>query len=161
MFFCNIRNLNASEQQLVVMNAIMRRLRQQDSEAKLAFLAYHSCMEVPEQVKPEEGIFLEYAPINRTFDRPIQEQDCEDTKNLPLLLAYFGKENAKVLEYWYDNSLFSDWKKPPKAFTPNGDVIRMDMGYYRSLGCDYLSSFACFLGEDYEELFGEPDISDF
>ena len=153
--------LSASDQQLLVMNGIVRRLREKDPEAKLAYLGYYACMEVPKQVKPKAGIFLEYAPIDRKFDRPVSQQLGESAKMLLALRDFFGTENAKVLEYWYDNSLFSKWTKPPKAFVPDNDLIREDVAYYHSLGFDYISSFACYLGEDYEELYGEPDISAF
>ena len=44
---------------------------------------------------------------------------------------------------------------------PNHDLIRGDIRYYRELGFDDIASFACFLGEDYEELYGEADITPF
>ena len=75
------------------------------------------------------------------------------------LLDFFGKDDAKVLEYWYDNSLFSKWKKPPVSFTPDSEAILRDYAFYRDLGFKNLSSFACFLGADYVELYGEPDLS--
>lgn len=153
--------LSASDQQLLVMNAILRRLRQKDPGAKLAYLGYYACMEVPTAVKPEEGIFLEYAPIDRKFDRPVSDQLGESASTLIALRDFFGTNDAKVLEYWYDNSLFSRWTKPPKEFVPGNDIVREDVAYYHSLGFDYISSFACYLGEDYEELFGEPDLSAF
>lgn len=155
------RGLSASDQQLSVMNAILRRIQKTDPEAKLAYLGYYACMEVPEKIKPEKGIFLEYAPIDRKFDRPVSAQLEDSAKTLHDLLAFFGKKDAKVLEYWYDNSLFSKWKKPPKQFVPTNELIREDVAYYHSLGFDYIASFACYLGPDYEELFGEPDISAF
>lgn len=155
------RNLSASDQQLTVMNAVIDRLRGKDPEAKLAFLAYHACMEPPERVKPAPGIFLEYAPINRGFDKPVREQDCTDANALEKLLAYFGAEDAKVLEYWFDNSLFSGWKKPPKPFSVDPSLVREDVSYYASLGFSNIASFACYLGEDYEELYGEAELPAF
>ena len=71
------------------------------------------------------------------------------------------QEDAKILEYWYDNSLFSDWKKPPRRFTPDNSLIRDDIAFYRDKGIPYISSFACYLGKDYEALYGEPDLSAF
>jgi len=77
------------------------------------------------------------------------------------LLARFGSESAKVLDYWYDNSLYSNWTKPPKAFRLEGEVMRADFEYYRSLGFLDFSSFACYLGEDYESLHGDVDVKPF
>ena len=39
--------------------------------------------------------------------------------------------------------------------------MRADFEFYRSLGFEDFSSFACYLGEDYEELHGEVDITPF
>lgn len=151
--------LSASDQQLLMMNKIIRTLRKQDPNAKLAYLAYYACMEVPKTVKPEKGIFLEYAPIDRDFTRSVRE--TTDEAHLKALLDYFGRKDSKVLEYWFDNSLFSGQKKPEKKFVPNNRLIREDIDYYRSLGFETISSFACFLGPDYEALHGEPDLSAF
>ena len=80
---------------------------------------------------------------------------------LPRLLEFFGREGAKVLEYWYDNSLYSKWKKPPEKFVLNKDAMQSDIAEYISLGFSEITSFACFLGDDYEALWGEVDISDY
>ena len=77
------------------------------------------------------------------------------------LMRFFDKGPKKVLEYWYDNSLFSHWKKPPVKFVLNEEAMRTDIEEYRCMGFDYLSTFACFLGEDYEELHGNVDITSF
>ena len=36
-----------------------------------------------------------------------------------------------------------------------------DIAQYRKDGFDRISVFACFLGKDYEELYGKADIGDF
>ena len=102
---------------------------------------------------------MEYAPIERKFDRPVWEMPEEEIEKLKALLDFFGRKDSKVLEYWFDNSLFSKWKKPPIRYTPNNDLIREDIRYYRDLGFENITSFACFLGQDYEDLFGEPDVT--
>ena len=66
-----------------------------------------------------------------------------------------------MLEYWYDNSLFSNWKKPPAKFSPDNEMIKADIEFYKRLGFNDIASFACYLGEDYEALYGESDISAF
>ena len=35
------------------------------------------------------------------------------------------------------------------------------MAKYREMGFDMISSFACFLGKEYEELHGEVDVKPF
>ena len=160
--FCHCpacRELSPSEQQMKILNRILRRLKEDNPKARLAYLAYVECITPPVSIKPDDGIFLEYAPFLRNFKRPLSE----DAQSEPILdlLAVFGKENAKVLDYWYDNSLYSNWTKPPKEFFLEGEVMREDFSFYRSLGFEDFSSFACYLGADYEELFGEVDILPF
>ena len=82
-------------------------------------------------------------------------------ENIVSLIEFFGADTAKALDYWYDNSLFSDWKKPPARFCVNEKALESDISFYRSLGFEDIGAFACFLGEDYEALYGEPDISAF
>ena len=36
-----------------------------------------------------------------------------------------------------------------------------DISQYRKDGFDCISTFACFLGKDYENLYGRVDIGDF
>ena len=66
-----------------------------------------------------------------------------------------------LLEYWFDNSMYSRWKKPPVAFCPNNDMIRQNLAFYTDAGFENIRVFACFLGADYEELHGEPDLTAF
>ena len=160
--FCHCercRELSPSDQQLKILNAVIRRLKRDNPRATLAYLAYFECIKPPVSIKPDDGIFLEYAPFERNFKRPLSE----DAQSAPILdlLAVFGKESAKALDYWYDNSLYSNWTKPPKAFSVEGEVMREDFAFYRSLGFSDFSSFACYLGADYEELFGEVDVCPF
>ena len=155
------RRHSASEQQLIALNAMIREIRREIPTARMAYLAYLDAIEVPHGVTPEAGVFLEYAPIEKA--KPVRDpvlvaQELRATREQ---LAYFGKQDAKVLEYWLDNSLFSGWKKPPKAFAADAEAIRADIAEYRSLGFDTVATFGCFLGEDYEALYGEPDITPF
>ena len=86
----------------------------------------------------------------------MNEVEIEKVKRL---LTFFGKKNSCVLEYWYDNSYFSGYKKPPKKLKVNNATIKEDLKFYLDLGFEQISSFACFLGEDYVELHKEPDLS--
>ena len=151
--------LTPSDQQLKILNRIAVRLKSDDPLASLAYLAYFDCMEPPQIIKPEKNIFLEYAPIERNMHRPLLHGS--DDRALKKLLGVFGKDTAKILEYWYDNSLFSGWKKPPERFSPDKAVIFSDFEFYRSFGIEDIGSFACYLGEDYEKIYGEADFSPF
>lgn len=157
--------LSFSDQQMLVVNRMAEKLRAAIPDAKLCFLAYHGTEKPPVQIKPVEGVFLEYAPMDRDFSAPASAVSQEAKDNIAKLMAVFGKEDATVLEYWYDNSMFSNWCKrrsePPKAFTPRNDLIPGDLRWYESLGFEHIASFACYLGDDYVNLHGQPDISAF
>ena len=153
--------LTISDQQMLVVNRMAQKLRAAIPGAKVCFLAYHGTETPPTQIKPVEGVFLEYAPMNRDFSAPASAVSREAKENIAKLMEVFGKEDATVLEYWYDNSMFSKWTKPPKAFTPRNDLIPGDLHWYESLGFAHIASFACYLGEDYVNLHGQPDISAF
>ncbi len=155
------RRLSVAEQQLTALNRMIREIRKTIPDAKMAHIAYLDCIDVPRAVKPEAGIFLEFAPIEKYKDRPDRHREEEERRMMPLLLDYFGKEDAKVLEYWLDNSLFSHWKKPPKPFSADPDKVKAEVLDYAAAGFDLIATFGCYLGEDYEALYGEPDITPF
>ena len=157
------RALSPSDQQLIIVNAIQRGIRTVDAHACVAYLAYMDTLTPPACTVPDEGVFLEYAPFHRRLDRPINDAVCPENvaerRNLEALLDFFGKKNAKVLDYWTDNSLMSGWKYPPKAFSLNASVMREDVEFYRTIGFDSITAFGCYLGRDYADLHGKPDLS--
>lgn len=157
------RNLSASDQQMIVVNAMLTEIRKRIPNANMAYLAYYDTLSLPTKVSPVPGVFAEYAPFERYVAKGEGAADriARERAALLPLLGYFGNKNVKVLEYWYDNSLFSGWKKPPKPLVPDVAALQRDIAYYRSLGIEYVSTFGCFLGEDYSALYGPPDISDF
>ena len=159
------RGLSPADQQLRLVNAMLRGLKMYDSRAQLCYLAYHDALEIPQRVMPLEGVFLEYAPINRDHHRPISDADCPQNvkESAPLagLLDYFGRTGARVLDYWMDNSLFSNWTKPPKRFSLDAEVMRQDVDYYAGLGFAEITSFGCYLGPDYEALYGAAGLDEY
>lgn len=166
--FCHCpkcRSLTPSDQALTVYHAMLKGIRTVDPLATQCYLAYLEMRETPTHVIPQEGIFLEYAPIHRSFECSMGDITCEQNvtegKPLPTLLNYFGRRGAKVLEYWLDNSLFSKWTKPPKPFILNGAVMRQDLAYYEGLGFEDATVFACYLGRDYEALYGAPHLEEY
>lgn len=152
------RVFSASDQSLIVANAIADELRRFDSSARVCYLAYLATLTPPKSVKPAPGVFLEYAPMKRDRSIPVWEDD-NVKRELAALFDVFEPGEAKILEYWYDNSMFSNWKKPPKKFTPDNERIAKEIEFYRSLGVGNVTSFACYLGADYEALYGAPDFS--
>jgi len=153
--------LSGSDQQLLVVNRLAKALRKEFPDAQVPYLAYYGTLEPPTQVKPGEGVFLEYAPMAK-YKRP--DSDCYRTfvpmeqKYLVPLMEMFGRENTKVLEYWIDNSMYSNYTKPPKILNVDPEQVKKDIAYYKALGIEDITTFGCYLGQDYEELYGEPDI---
>ena len=166
--FCHCpecRKYSVSDQAMVMYNAILRGLRRSDPEAKQCYLSYHATLEAPRSVEPETGIFLEYAPMDRQFDVPLgnssSEKNRSQTAVLPDLFACFGKTDATACEYWLDNSMYSRYTKPPKKLIHNSSVTKADLLFYEEQGFDAATTFACYLGPDYEELYGEPPVKDY
>lgn len=152
------RNLSASDQQLIAVNAMLSEIRKANPDAKLSYLAYYDSLAVPASVKPLDGVFLEYAPLEKCVSEDA-DAIAREAEALDAALGFFGRENAKVLEYWLDNSMFSKWKKPPVRFSCSAEPIRKDIQEYAAKGIQSITTFACFLGEDYEALYGAPDVT--
>lgn len=157
------RDLSPSDQQMIIVNAIQRGIRTVDPQACVAYLAYVDTLHTPTQIRPDDGVFLEYAPFRRRLDRPIDDVSCPENVSeragLERLLDFFGRKNAKVLDYWTDNSLLSGWKYPPKPFSLRADVMRRDVEFYHRLGFESITAFGCYLGRDYADLHGKPDLT--
>lgn len=154
-----------SEKSLIIENRIIRELRTFDVDAQLAHLAYHNTIEAPRQIKPEEGIFLEFAPFFRSWEAPLTDgwakgrtgMSHEETYNRLLEnLEVFSPENAVVLEYWLDVSLFSGWKKPAVKLPWNKAVFEADIDTYAKLGISNVTTFAVYIDsayiKDYKDL---------
>jgi len=150
--------LSASDQQLIAVNAMTEAIRREIPDARVAYLAYVESIIPPTQVKPADGVFLEYAPFEK-YTAPKTEEGAarieQEAKMLVPLLDFFGRKDAKVLEYWYDNSMLSRWTKPPKKFVLDYEAMERDMAYYRDLGFSYQATFGCYLGDEYEALYNE------
>ncbi|MDR3093437.1 MAG: DUF4838 domain-containing protein [Bacteroidales bacterium] len=152
-----------SEQALILENKIIKALRAFDPEALLAHLAYINTLVPPRQVKPEEGIFLEFAPISRSYDTPLSEQSKgrdgvsnEDWMQLIREnLEVFPAETAVVLEYWLDVSMFSRWKKPAVKLPWRKDVFEADLESYARLGICNITSFGVYIDDKYMEAHGD------
>ena len=57
--------------------------------------------------------------------------------------------------------MLSHWKKPPRRFTLRREEMERDIRDYRARGFHSIATFGCYLGADYEERYGEPDITPF
>ena len=68
------KGLSDSDQTLLIENAMLAALRKADPRASVAHLCYHNTLKPPTQVKPEPGVFLEFAPIKRQYDQPLSRR---------------------------------------------------------------------------------------
>jgi len=157
-----------SEQALILENEMLRALRKVDSRATLAHLAYARTMPPPVQVRPAAGIFLEFAPIGRTWSEPISQRQAKEGQHgryldwLDANLGVFGRDNAQVLEYWLDVSLFSSWKRDAKKKLPwRRDVFLQDIATYAARGIRHVTSFAVYVDADYVRQYGEPPLNEY
>ena len=162
------KDYSASDQGLIFENHIIKALRAFDPKAQLAHLAYHTTTPAPTKVKPEEGIFLEFAPFYRSWSEPLSKRDAirpglpfgwthgDYMDMLKANIEVFGAENAQVLEYWMDVSLVSDWKKPQKQLTFHNDVFQDDLKTYASLGIRNITCYGVYIDDYYTKTFGEP-----
>ncbi|MBX3438436.1 MAG: DUF4838 domain-containing protein [Planctomycetaceae bacterium] len=164
--------LSDCEQAVLVENAILEGLRTVDPEASLSHLAYVGTLPPPKQVTPDRGLFLEFAPIERSWTHPLAERDATGRsgrgrpkpshgQTLDILdanLEVFPRETAQVLEYWLDSSLHSQWKRPAQRVPWNREILRSDLDEYGSRGIRHITSFAAWIDADYVERFGSPDF---
>ncbi|HZT42742.1 MAG TPA: DUF4838 domain-containing protein [Chthonomonadaceae bacterium] len=159
------RSLSDSDQALLFENALIKALRREDPQARLAHLAYANTLQPPTQIEPEAGVFLEFAPIRRRYDMPYAEQvgpGFDDTLNaLDANLAVFGAQDAQALEYWLDVSRFSHWQKPPVRIPWNSDLFAADLDSYAARDVRHITTFAVQIDADYLALYGEPPLDEY
>ncbi len=153
------REMTISDEAVTIYNALLQGARSVQSDAKMAYLAYDGAMAPPVSVKPDKGLFLEFAPMSRNLMRPIGDPDSQTNSQvlepLDTLFEVFGHEDAQVLDYWLDNSLFSKWNPPLRRFGFSPDIVALDSAWYERAGFQTITSFACFLGEEYYKTNGE------
>lgn len=157
--------LSPSDQNVVVMNALLAGLRDTLPRSRLSCLAYANTLVPPTRVRPDSGLFLEYAPIDRCFRHALADPDCALNRpflaGLPALVAAFGAAGAQVLEYWLDCSLFSGWKRPPRRVPFSRAVVEADLAAYAGLGFRSVTSFGVYLDPEYLERYGEPPVREY
>lgn len=158
------RAMNNADQALTVVGAILRGLRVFNSQARAAFLSYTDTLQVP-SLTPDDGIFLEFAPMNRDHTQPITAPGNDSaqiyTRLLPRLLERFKPDQTHILEYWLDNALYSGYRKPPVKVPFQPAVTESDVVYYTSLGITNIKTFGSFIGKDYFELYGKPPLKEY
>lgn len=114
----------------------------------------------PKKVEPDQGVFLEFAPIKRRYDIPYEQQQDPTLAEgglhaLEANLTVFPKDTAQVLEYWLDVSRFSRWKRPGVKLPWDKEVFLADVEFYRKRGIRHMTTFAAWVDATYEERFGD------
>ena len=153
--------LSGADQNMIMVNAMLRGVKAYDSKAEMAYLAYASALTVPE-IKADDGVFLEFAPMDRNHSKPINSSDEERGQNytriLDDLLKVFDAAKTQVLEYWLDGALYSGYKYPPVKIPPFEDVMKADVEYYTGLGINAVKSFGSYISAEYLRLHGKPPV---
>ena len=167
------RGYSESDQALILENQMLAALRQSDRRATLAHLAYMKTLRAPGKIQPAPGIFLEFAPIVRSWSTPLRNRGGEGELGdvrmshgevldaLDANLEVFGANDAQVLEYWMDVSMFSRWKRPAIKLPWRGDVFADDLQTYASHGIRHVTSFAVMIDGAYVKQYGEPPVAEY
>lgn len=153
--FCG--NLSGADQSIITMRAVLRGLRAYDNKASLSFLAYQDSLGIPASTA-EDGLFLEFAPIERNHALPMAADDPANAKNRDLLTALlerFPAGQTRILEYFLDVSRYCQWKPEDAGALPDdADRIRDDVAFYDSLGVESITTFAAFINADWMHKYG-------
>jgi hypothetical protein len=163
------RGYSDSDQALIFANHLVRAIRGVDPHARLAHLAYANTLEPPKQIRPEPGIFLEFAPIERRYDLPFSRREAKSQSRdllhgrmldaLDANLEWFGCDGAQALEYWLDVSRFSGWKREKTVEIPwNEAAFRDDLETYARRGVRHVTTFAAWLDADYARRWGVAPV---
>lgn len=161
---CRERDLNASNAAMLFANAVAKGVSAYDSKATEAYLAYSDANDIP-MIAPEHNAFLEFAPMTREHKKPIsdptEERSVAYLKLLEGLLKIFSAKDAHILEYWMDNALYSNFKRPPVKVPFLADIAEQDIQTYTSYGIPNVKTFASFIGDEYISLHGTPPIKEY
>jgi Domain of unknown function (DUF4838) len=156
------KGLSDSDQATLLEYHLLRARRRYDPRASLAHLAYLNSLSPPARVRPERGVFLEYAPIRRRYDIPYEKQTGSGQPDalsaLDANLKVFPADTAQVLEYWLDVSRFSQWRRPAVRLPWRRDVLEADLATYASRGIRHVTSSAVYVDADYHRRYGEPEF---
>ncbi len=161
--------LNATDQAMRFTNAVLAGIRDVDAMAMLSGLAYYNTLEPLETVRPAEGVFLEYAPIQRSFlyalDDPQSAINRTELAKLQRLLPSYGAQpQAQVLDYWLDESLFWRTAGRPQQLPRlpfRREVLRRDLQLYADLGFRSVVTYVVMLGQEYRDRHGEPPLQEY
>ena len=154
-----------SDQNTLLMNAMLEGVRSVDPHAQLAYLAYLETLPPPRLVRPADGLFLEFAPYRRSFLQPLDARDCHINRHhveaLDELLEVFDADQAVVLEYWIDVSYWSNYRRPAVCVKPDPDRLSRDIRVYTEKGIRVITSFAVYMDQEYFEKCGTEAVLEY
>ena len=159
------RKLSPADQVLMFTNILARALRKIDPKATAGYCAYKPALKVPQKVRPEPNVFVDFAPIERDYRHPLcrgrSDKDRYFKQLAPKLLDFFGAAGSQILEYWLDASMFSQWQKPMHKIPTTTAVMKADLEYYASLGYENISVIGVWLDNEYVKRFGDSPLRRF
>ncbi len=161
---CKAAGYGGAELGMIYSKAVAEGLRAYDSKAMESYIAYADAKVIP-KILPNDSVFLEFAPMDRdhakAMDEPGHERGAGYIQLLEDLLTIFPKETTHVLEYWMDNAMFSDCKKPPVKLPFYQEVAERDVAMYTAHGIKNIKTFASYLDEEYFNLYGNPPMKEY
>lgn len=159
--------LSQSDQSMLFTNTVLEGIRTVIPAAKVSGLAYQNSLEPLSAIKPAAGVFLEYAPILRSFHYALNDAASAinrgEYRQLQDILPSYGgvRSDSQVLDYWLDESLF--WRAADRPTIPPHlpfypAVLASDLQLYADLGFRSIVSYAVMLGKEYRDAHGQPPI---
>ena len=160
----NCKDLSGADQAMLFANAVVRGLRAWSPNANCSYLAYGDALQTP-SVKPEKGVFLEFAPINRNFSKPLAADDEKNNAYRALLTnlcKVFKVQQTQILDDYLDISLQCGWKtQNSREVIFYEDVLRADLQYYQEHGIETVKTFAAYANADYFEKYDDSPFRSF
>lgn len=154
--------LSSSDQALLYANRLAGLVRGQVPEALVSYLAYQDTLACPTRVKPDAGVFCEFAPIWRCYQHAFDDPGCAENRShlekLAKMRDWFQSAPLHITEYWLDASRFSGWKRPAIRLPVSIEIMQRDITAYRRIGAASIASYAVMCDADYWRAYGEPPV---
>ncbi|MEN6536431.1 MAG: DUF4838 domain-containing protein [Bryobacteraceae bacterium] len=145
------RNYSVSDLVMYFSNEIAQTLRRTRPQGRYAYLAYLGTEPPPKNVKPGPGVLLEWAPMRQCFAHSFDDPDCPMNRayrqNIEGYLKLFKPEDAQVLGYWLDDTLFNRTGYGRLPYRP--DVLKADLTYLHKLRVPDVTTFGVITGANY------------
>ena len=125
------RTVSVQDQSLRVCNAVARSLAEAGLVRPVCYLAYHDTIDAHVTLRPDEQVFVEFAPRERCYGHALDDPQCVTNRRYAAALERYVELFAgrvRVFEYYGDAILFCG------CAVPLTQVIAADLEYYRRLG---------------------------